>query len=99
MRGSSSSSGGGGGGGGCELTLDEASTVCKCALSLLGPTGGTAKGETSGDPAGEGLVKKEGEATTPDMFPLDIDQEVLQKLEQQVNTRDVHTFCRCFLDE
>lgn len=70
----------GGGGGGCELTPDEASAVCKCAVSLLGHTGGITGGEAGGDPAGEVSVEKEGgAAAAPDLFPLDIDQEVISE--------------------
>lgn len=67
-RGSTRGSGGGG-----ELTGEEASTVCICAVSLIGPTGGAALGEAGGDPAGK------GDAAAPGLFPLDIDQEVTQK--------------------
>lgn len=79
---------GGGGGGGCELTPDEASTVCKCAVSLLGHTGDITGGEAGGDPGGEVSVKKEGGVTAaPGLFPLDIDQEV--------NFRNKTSHARC----
>lgn len=61
-----------------ELTPAEACTVCKCAVSLVGPAGGIAGGEAGGDPAGEGSVKTErGVIAASDLFPLDIDQEVI----------------------
>lgn len=74
VRGSS-----GGGGGDAELTAEEASTVCKYALSLIGPAGGSVPADGGGDAARGGSGDTEEDANGSGSFPLDIDQEVIRQ--------------------